>query len=322
MMLIGRAAITSSSDTILEKLVQGCNPLIDLMLNSYRSSLSVGPVLGVVDKALAAPDSLLQGCLDSFVYGATATCGALIVEGCVLEATTGWHELGSDDRQLLTLLAKTGQGSFETTVYLARSSRSAGSRWVCVDLMDGVTACLLCGAVPSLNDIQTSLVERTWVNAQETLTAAKANFPHNVPAALGSLPNGLVGMLIVNTRAQWATFSDVARAPNSADNQAGVERGPARNPDETKMALCTWYKSNVTSAMAEDLGRVVEPDTHLVGCSLREGYCCGAINKCYIARMKTARGNYHVATLFDASIPTFSLRGMTTQAFEGAEPFL
>ena len=55
---------------------------------------------------------------------------------------------------------------------------------------------------------------------------------------------------------------------------------------------------------------------------LREGYCCGAINKCYIARMKTARGNYHVATLFDASIPTFSLRGMTTQAFEGAEPFL
>ena len=72
---------------------------------------------------------------------------------------------------------------------------------------------------------------------------------------------------------QWlyitrATFSDVARAPNSADNQAGVERGPARNPDETKMALCTWYKSNVTSAMAEDLGRVVEPDTHLVGCSV------------------------------------------------------
>ena len=47
-----------------------------------------------------------QGCLDSFVYGATATCGVLIVEGCVLEATKGWHELGSDDRQLLTLLAK------------------------------------------------------------------------------------------------------------------------------------------------------------------------------------------------------------------------
>ena len=70
--------------------------------------------------------------------------------------------------------------------------------------MDGVTACLLCGEVPSLNDIQTSLVERTWVNAQETLTAAKAIFPHNVPAALGTLPNGLVGMLIVNTREQWS----------------------------------------------------------------------------------------------------------------------
>ena len=65
-----------------------------------------------------------------------------------------------------------------------------------------------------------------------------------------------------------ATFSDVARAPNSADAQNGVERGPARDPDESKMAVCTWYKSNVTSAMAEDLARVVEPDTLLVDCSV------------------------------------------------------
>ena len=185
----------------------------------------------------------------------------LCMPGCEDGCRVYRHRLSSPWRLRIAhlfwgrVVYQTGQGSFETTVYLARSSRSAGSRWVyvnsgsalachgvirpepvmldllptlldstkifnyfmppflggvlfptsrCVDLMDGVTACLLCGAVPSLNDIQTSLVERTWVNAQETLTAAKANFPHNVPAALGSLPNGLVGMLIVNTRAQWS----------------------------------------------------------------------------------------------------------------------
>ena len=58
------------------------------------------------------------------------------MSGCEHGCRVNRHRLSSPWRLCISfgcVVYQTGQGSFETTVYLARSSRSASSRWVYVN---------------------------------------------------------------------------------------------------------------------------------------------------------------------------------------------
>ncbi len=70
------------------------------------------------------------------MYGATAQCGVLLINGRIVAETKTWYSgLTAEDRVLLSLLAtgNSSRGSVETSVHLSHSPDTL-TRWVCVEL--------------------------------------------------------------------------------------------------------------------------------------------------------------------------------------------
>ncbi len=59
-MLLGSDILKTSTDTMLQKHLQSCFPIIDFMLSTFRSTLSVSALLGVTDRALRPRNDVLQ----------------------------------------------------------------------------------------------------------------------------------------------------------------------------------------------------------------------------------------------------------------------
>lgn len=204
---------------------------------------------------------------DRFAYSATAKCGFLLVNGIVAVAAPAWWALPTSERILLcTTAALTPAANTESTVFLGHGSTMVRYRLLSVVITPGVHACMLCGEVPSLQDIEVKLVNQVWQPTVESLLSLLHHFPSNMPPAI-DFPTGLLAVLVVHPTQGWAMYGHPA---TNADTGVGnsdpvlhtrtdgdgaaqhAQNGtvppppvpPIFNPSEAtnyKLALVSWY---------------------------------------------------------------------------------
>eukprot|EP00041_Stephanoeca_diplocostata_P016161 m.315607 g.315607 ORF g.315607 m.315607 type:complete len:458 (+) comp20277_c0_seq2:165-1538(+) len=350
-MKLGKDHLVDLEGELLRRALRAAYPLLDSLLNTIRSPDKVGVALQVVDRAMAAPDEVLADALDRFAYSATAKYGFLLVNGIVAVAAPAWWSLPPSERVLLcTVATLTPTVNTESVVYLEHASGMAQYRLLSVVITPGIHACILCGDVPSLHDIETKLVNQVWQSAADSLIALLRHFPANFPPSI-DMPTGLLAVLTVHPTQRWAMYGHFASSQANDGQNADPVLDPGSQsagcsvlyPSEItdhKLALVSWYHTMVSTLT--DTGGGGQPTSASTGTPTKssaptpplkngdaatvhrrlkhdvsESYLCTARYKCYFLPYTLRRGSAaHVMALFQPNVPTFTLRSATVMAVD------
>ncbi|XP_073458315.1 protein fuzzy homolog isoform X3 [Aquarana catesbeiana] len=180
----------------LKKDFRACYKLIDSFLTE---SEKMGDLTQCVDCVIAHDAAILQECLDGFTQAAESEFGCLLTGGKVVVATEKWWRLASQDAMLLCWLVSSlsPHSSRDYPVYLPQGSPTVPHRLLTFQLVPGVDVCVLCGPSPSLQKVESELVERFWKPVldpvKSCLRVQLRSFPASVP-----LHHGILGILLVN----------------------------------------------------------------------------------------------------------------------------
>ncbi|XP_078093409.1 protein fuzzy homolog [Mustelus asterias] len=170
----------------LKRDLRACYKLIDSFL---AASDWIGDLTQCVDCVVSPHSDILQEALDVFVAAAAAESnfGCLVVMGKVIVATEKWWRLAAQEVMLLAWLVGSlaPSSSRDYPIYLPHGSPTVPHRLLTFQLVPGVEVCLLCGPAPSLQQVQTELVERFWSPLLEPLKtclrAHQRSFSTSVP---------------------------------------------------------------------------------------------------------------------------------------------
>ncbi|XP_075045660.1 protein fuzzy homolog isoform X2 [Mixophyes fleayi] len=180
----------------LKKDLRACYKLIDSFLTE---SERMGDLTQCVDCIIAHDVAILQECLDGFTQAAESEFGCLMAGGKLVAATEKWWRLASQDVMLLCwlLASLSPHSSRDYPVYLPQGSPTVPHRLLTFQLVPGVDVCVLCGPSPSLQKVESELVERFWKPVvdpiKSCLRVQLRSFPASVP-----LHRGILGLLLVN----------------------------------------------------------------------------------------------------------------------------
>mmetsp|Transcript_18277 Transcript_18277/g.47771 ORF Transcript_18277/g.47771 Transcript_18277/m.47771 type:complete len:408 (+) Transcript_18277:278-1501(+) len=297
--------LSVGSEELYRLALKKCYPLIDALIGTLRSPTVAGPTLQCVDRTVTSVDEGILAAVDRWVYGATAKWGFLLCNGKVLAADSHWWDLRWDERILLAALPPILPDAAEATIYLPCVSPSVAFRLVTIPVIPGVLACLLCGAEPSLKDIESQLVKPVWSGLVNVLKRLQARPLLAPPIALAAA-DCVVGMLIVDTRCRWSIFTVTANA------------GSASRADP-KLAAVAYFKSVVGPSVM----KVAPPKA--IRHAVAESYTVTTNFKLYYMTRKAASGAVlSVVSVFLPGVPTYSLRHLTTLTFgelDGANVF-
>ncbi|MEE6482645.1 hypothetical protein FKM82_013308 [Ascaphus truei] len=180
----------------LKKDLRACYRLIDSFLMENEK---MGDLTQCVDCIIAQDGAILQECLDSFTQAAESNFGCLMAGGKVVVATEKWWRLAPQEVMLLGWLVASlaPHSSRDYPVYLPQGSPTVPHRLLTFQLVPGVDVCVLCGPNPSLQKVETELVERFWKPVldpiKSCLRVQLRSFPASVP-----LHHGILGILLIN----------------------------------------------------------------------------------------------------------------------------
>ncbi|XP_043915565.1 protein fuzzy homolog isoform X2 [Protopterus annectens] len=256
----------------LKRDLRACYKLIDSFLEMPERT---GDLTQCVDCVLVQDGSVLQDCLDTFTQAAQSNFGCIMMSGKVVVATEKWWRLAPQDVMMLAWLVASliPCTSRDYPVYLPQGSPTVPHRLLTFLLVPGVEVCILCGPVPSLQEVERELVERFWKPLAEPLKACLRmqvrSFPASVP-----LDRGIIGLLLINREQSKCLYTVQANPSEDAARQAHYEE----------------FQAGFTH--------------HAVQC-----YTVSEDHKCY--GLQT--GQHQLFILFRSEVPTFALRNIATK---------
>ncbi|KAM8927382.1 protein fuzzy homolog [Pelodytes ibericus] len=303
----------------LKKDLRACYKLIDSFLMETEK---MGDLTQCVDCIIAKDVAILQECLDSFTQVAESNFGCLMAGGKVVVATEKWWRLASQEMMLLGWLVASlaPHSSRDYPVYLPQGSPTVPHRLLTFQLVPGVDVCVLCGPNPSLQKVETELVERFWKPVldplKSCLSVQQRSFPASVP-----LHHGIMSLLLVN-REMNKTLYTIQPHPGEDMNKPEMKLPLA----ERRSALRSFYTLAVSRYFTSDHSNgknnlhyeesFQDGFTH----QARQCYTVSRSHKCYALKTEL----HLLFLLFNPDVPTFGMHAIanrTIQLFSKDFPF-
>ncbi|XP_077115871.1 protein fuzzy homolog [Ranitomeya variabilis] len=302
----------------LKKDLRACYKLIDSFLTE---SEKMADLTQCVDCVIAHDVAILQECLDGFTQAAESDFGCLMAGGKVVAATEKWWRLASQDVMLLCWLVASlsPHSSRDYPVYLPQGSPTVPHRLLTFQLVPGIDVCVLCGPSPSLQKVQSELVERFWKPVVDPLKACLRvqlrSFPASVP-----LHCGILGLLLVNRDLNKSLYTVQVHPMDD------VQREELKfTLEQRRAALRSFYALSLSRYFNPDTAdgkNIPYEETFASGFShhAHQCYTVSSSHKCY--GLKT---ELHLLFLvFKPEVPTFSMQTIakkTLQVFTKDFPF-
>ncbi|XP_029441220.1 protein fuzzy homolog [Rhinatrema bivittatum] len=294
----------------LKKDLRACYTLIDsFLLVSER----IGDLVQCAECVMAHDTPILQEGLDAFTRAADSDFGCLLAQEKVVVATEKWWRLAAQEVMLLTWLvaSQAPHSSRDYPVYLPHGSPTVPHRLLTFHLVPGVDVCILCGPSPSLQKVETELVERFWKPLLEPVKACLRvqlrTFPASAPLHLGVL-----GLLLIKRDQNRMLFTVQAHPLEELQ-----KHGTGLSLAERRSVLRSFYTLAVShyfpSEKADERSPVLLEE-------LPAGYTHGAF-ECYVTSSShkcygLQTDQHQLFLLFGATVPTFSLRNIATRTLQ------
>ncbi|XP_077313268.1 protein fuzzy homolog isoform X1 [Lithobates pipiens] len=293
----------------LKKDFRACYKLIDSFLTE---SEKMGDLTQCVDCVIAHDAAILQECLDGFTQAAESEFGCLLTGGKVVVATEKWWRLASQDAMLLCWLVSSlsPHSSRDYPVYLPQGSPTVPHRLLTFQLVPGVDVCVLCGPSPSLQKVESELVERFWKPVldpvKSCLRVQLRSFPASVP-----LHHGILGILLVNQDLNKSLYT--VQVHPTEDMQRSDMKCIL---EQRRAALRSFYTLAMSRYFRPDHhdGKTQYEESFPMGFShhAHQCYTVSSSHKCYA--MKT---DLHLLfLLFKMDVPTFSMRAIANKTMQ------
>ncbi|KAM4704076.1 protein fuzzy homolog [Rhinophrynus dorsalis] len=303
----------------LKKDLRACYRLIDSFLMETEK---IGDITQCVDCCIAYDVDILQDCLNSFTQAAESNFGCLMAGGKVVVATEKWWRLASQEVMLLCWLVASlaPHSSRDYPVYLPQGSPTVPHRLLTFQLVPGVDVCVLCGPKPSLQKVETELVEKFWKPVldpiKSCLRVQLRSFPASVP-----LHHGILGFILIN-RDQNKCLYTVQAHPIEEMQKPEL----TLTLEQRRSALRSFYTLATSqyfpSEHTDGKNSLPYEETFQSGFTHRAHQCytVSTSHKCY-----GMRTDLHLLfLLFKPEVPTFSMKSIankTMQLFTKDFPF-
>ncbi|CAG9119233.1 unnamed protein product [Plutella xylostella] len=282
-----------------------CYPMMDLLLESLDATAANSPqptlVLDLIESMLCPQAQQLQQALDNFADCVTGRYACLSVGGRLAAVGGDWRELHPREARLLLLLPALDAAPLrETPCYLPVMSPNVAFRAVTCKLLADVYILVMCGATPTLAEID-ELVLQCWESYAPVIKEAKLVAPRNFPASLQFEPC-ILGVFVINISSHRCVFS--RNLPQT--NQKGRGMSGSHRLD----ILRTFYIKSVRD-VAPEL-RITDSDNNESNNDLEgmcETYWQSEYHKCHAQRS----GNLLCCALYAPSVPTHTMRLITSQ---------
>ncbi|XP_059809444.1 protein fuzzy homolog isoform X4 [Hypanus sabinus] len=290
----------------LKRELRACYKLIDSLL---AASDWMGDLTLCVDCVVSPDAAILQEALEVFVAAAESNFGCLMVMGKVVVATEKWWRLAAQEVVLLAWLVGSlaPSSSRDYPIYLPHGSPTVPHRLLTFQLVPGVDVCLLCGPTPSLQQVQSELVERFWSPLLEPLKTC-FRLHHSSFPACSPLHHSIVGLLLINREQNKNLFT---LQPHGVENTQ--QHGAILPPESRRSVLRQLYTLAVSAYFPADTPDD-EPALHEefhagFTHSPSECYVVAEDHKCYGIQTQ----QHQLFLTFTADTPTFALRNIATK---------
>lgn len=218
---VGNDTITSGSYEALRRELResAAFKMIDLLLAGLRPVQASGHALGLVDGVYLKDREavkMLNDTLQHYCDSTAAKCGVLMLDGRVVCGSSTWWALSARDRALVAAMVQchpTSDGGaagaeaapphHELPVYLPDASPDTPFRAVTHGLPERGRAhhrlqvCVLCGAAPSVESMQSEILPAVWAIAAPELAECSRMRPMHPPAD-AILPEGMLGLAVLD----------------------------------------------------------------------------------------------------------------------------
>ncbi|XP_048377121.2 protein fuzzy homolog isoform X1 [Stegostoma tigrinum] len=293
----------------LKRELRACYKLID----SFLAALDwMGDLTQCVDCVVSPHSDILQEALDVFVVAAASESnfGCLMVMGKVVVATEKWWRLTAQEVMLLAWLVGSlaPSTSRDYPIYLPHGSPTVPHRLLTFQLVPGVEVCLLCGPSPSLQQVQTELIERFWSPLLEPLMTCLRVHQRSFSAGI-PLHRSVLGLLLVNREQNKHLFTLQPHAVEHSQQQ-----GAAVPPERRRSILRQFYTLAISSYFpahsSEETSASLHEEFHTgFTHSPAECYIAADDHKCYAIQTQ----QHQLFLTFTSDTPTFALRNIATK---------
>lgn len=284
-----------------------CYPIID----SLMESLDPGAVtnhhptllLDSIECILCPQAQQLQQALDNYSECVTGRWACLSIHGRLVATSSDWYQLDVREAKLLLLLTLTQDGAplRDTPVFLPYTSPNVAFRAVTCKLLADVYILVICGATPSLAQVD-EIVLQCWENYAQTIKEAKLIYPRNFPSTLVFEPC-VLGVLLINASNSKCVFSRNLHQSN--------QKGRAMSGAHRLDILRTFYVKAARDLVPE-LQHKSDNDENDVLSGISETFWCSEYHKCHARRI----GDILCCTLYASTIPTHTMRLLTEQIIQ------
>ncbi|XP_078511374.1 protein fuzzy homolog isoform X2 [Lissotriton helveticus] len=294
----------------LKKDLRACYRLIDSFLMVSEKS---GDLTQCVDCVVPYDGPILQECLDAFTHAAESNFGCLMAAGRVVVATEKWWRLAAQEVMLLAWLVASLalHSSRDYPVYLPHGSPTVPHRLLTFQLVPGVDVCVLCGPTPSLQKVETELVERYWRPLQDPVKACLRVQLRSFPASF-PLHQGILGLLLINREQKKGVYT-VQAQPSEDKQQQGVNL----SLEQRRAALRAFYTLAVSQYFPSEQGDEKKVPHHE---EFQSGFTHNAL-ECYVASEEhkcygIQTEQHQLFLLYKPDVPTFALRSTATKTLQ------
>ena len=289
---IGELGAELGGELLRKRLLEAA-PLVDAALGALfpapaeeepigTAALRLGGVLVAPRPPPAAAEALLRA-LQHFEYAVSGRCAFLLRHGAVAEGTAQWWRLTTRERALLALLAAP---SCDPTVYVDSLDRAAPFRLLALVLPGSHLACVLCGAEPSVADVEHQVLPAVW---------GPADVERELECAVDS----------AGERPRWP-------APATPGRRRGGGVAPACDLAPDVLGLSVWHSTLglLHERCAPNAGVRKALALWQGGGGAPEALACH--EHCKLFRLQ--RGPLRIALAFEPETPTFALQGLAEAA--------
>ncbi|KAM3921083.1 protein fuzzy homolog isoform 2-T2 [Leptodactylus fuscus] len=295
------------------------NKLLENVFNAMVLVIGLDDLVNIKNVERLKKD--LRECVDGFTQAAESDFGCLMAGGKVVTATEKWWRLASQDVMLLCWLVASvsPHSSRDYPVYLPQGSPTVPHRLLTFQLVPGVDVCVLCGPSPSLQKVESELVERFWKPVVDPLKACLRvqlrSFPASVP-----LHRGIIGLLLVNRDLNKSLYT--VQVHPMEDMQRTELKFTL---DQRRAALRSFYTLVLSRYFNTDNvdGKTISYEETFASGFTHHAHQCYTVSsshKCYAVKTEL----HLLFLVFKPEVPTFSMQAIankTLQVFTKDFPF-
>uniref|UniRef100_A0A6I8RE16 Protein fuzzy homolog n=1 Tax=Xenopus tropicalis TaxID=8364 RepID=A0A6I8RE16_XENTR len=296
------------------------NRLLENVFNAMVLVIGLDDLVNIKNVERLKKD--LRECLDNFTQAAESNFGCLMAGGKVVVATEKWWRLSSQEVMLLCWLVASlaPHSSRDYPVYLPQGSPTVPHRLLTFQLVPGVDVCVLCGPKPSLQKVETELIERFWKPVHDPIKSClrvqMRSFPASVP-----LHHGILGLLLINrdmNKSLYTVQAHPMEEMQKTDLKLTLEQRRSALRSFYTLAMSRYFPSE----RADGKNTLPSEESFQSGFSHSAHQCYTISSSCKCYGMKTEL--HLLFLLLKPEVPTFSMRSIankTIAAFTKDFPF-